>query len=148
MDLTEKNPIGLTIEGIKVGGITAGPVGGLVGGLIGLGIGVTIGHLIFDQAEENSGENITPESTEGQACNDDQKGKIQPSESPVWQGFKPWRGKTKTNGRSGRGREYYEWDYTHGDIEVYDNNGKHKGSQDPTTGEWTKKPKTGRKIDI
>lgn len=61
---------------------------------------------------------------------------------------KPFRGKTKTNGKSGKDREYYEKDYTHGDIEVYDSRGNHKGSADPTTGEMTKPPVPGRKIDI
>jgi hypothetical protein len=68
--------------------------------------------------------------------------------SPQWKSFEPFRGKTKTNGLGGKKRQYYEWDYTHGDIEGYDTRGKHLGSMDPTTGEMIKPAVPGRKIDI
>jgi hypothetical protein len=51
----------------------------------------------------------------------------------------------KTSG-SGSQKRYYEWDYTHNDIEVYDKNGKHLGSMDPTTGEMYKPAVDGRSI--
>ena len=70
------------------------------------------------------------------------------ADSPVWQSLKPFRGKTKTNGLSGSKKEFYEWDYTHCDIEVYDKNGKHKGSMDPRTGEMIKPAVPGYEIDI
>lgn len=68
--------------------------------------------------------------------------------SPVWQGFKPYRGDIKTNGRSGSGLRFYRWDYTHGDIEVFDKNGKHLGSMDPSSGAMTKPAVPGRRIDV
>ena len=71
-----------------------------------------------------------------------------PADSPVWGETKPARGKTRTNGENGRAKEYYEWDFTHNDIEVYDRNGRHKGSKDPTTGEMTKPPVPGRRINV
>ncbi|MXV17716.1 DUF6443 domain-containing protein [Hufsiella ginkgonis] len=37
-----------------------------------------------------------------------------------------------------------EWDSRHGDVEVYDRNGKHEGSADPNTGQMTKPPVPGR----
>ncbi|CPT30067.1 Hypothetical protein ERS075534_00769 [Mycobacteroides abscessus] len=74
--------------------------------------------------------------------------KMSPSESPVWKGFKPFRGKTKTNGESGKGKEYYEWDYTHGNIEVYNKNGIHKGVMDPATGGMIGPAVPGRTIDV
>jgi hypothetical protein len=58
--------------------------------------------------------------------------------SPVWQCFQSFRGKTKTNGQSGSKKEFYEWHFTHCDIEVYDKNCKHKGTMDPMTGEMIK----------
>jgi len=70
------------------------------------------------------------------------------AESPVWQGFQEWRGKTKSNGKSGSKRRYYEWDNTHEDIEVYDSNGNHLGSMDPMTGAMIKPPVPGRKINL
>jgi hypothetical protein len=38
-----------------------------------------------------------------------------------------------------------EWDYQHGDVEVYNKRGKHQGSANPYTGQMTKKPVAGRK---
>jgi filamentous hemagglutinin len=70
--------------------------------------------------------------------------KLAPAESPIWQEFKNFQGKTKTNGLSGKKERFYEWDYTHGDIEVYDRNGKHLGSMDPISGEMKKPPVVGR----
>jgi hypothetical protein len=68
--------------------------------------------------------------------------------NPTWEDLQPYRGKTKTNGEKGKQRRYYEWDHTHGDVEVYDRRGKHLGSMDPETGEMTKPPVKGRKIDL
>jgi RHS repeat-associated protein len=65
-----------------------------------------------------------------------------------WKKLKPFRGKTKTNGESGGKRRYYEKDRTHGDLEVYDSNGRHLGSADPNTGVMIKPPVPGRYIDL
>ena len=73
---------------------------------------------------------------------------IHKTASPIWQGLKNWRGKTKTNDKTGKRREYYQWDYTHGEIEVFDRHGKHKGAIDPVTGEQTKPAEPGREIDV
>ena len=67
--------------------------------------------------------------------------------SPIWQGLKSYKGKTKTNGKSGREKEFYEWDGIHNDIEVYDSKGRHKGSKDPVTGEIYKGPVRGRRLE-
>jgi hypothetical protein len=69
-----------------------------------------------------------------------------PSESQVWRDLKSYKGKTRTNGLSGKQAQYYEWDYTHNDIEVYDSKGRHIGSMDPMTGEMTKPPVSGRRL--
>ena len=37
-----------------------------------------------------------------------------------------------------------EWDSQHGDVEVYDKQGRHQGSADPETGQMTKDPVPGR----
>ena len=70
-----------------------------------------------------------------------------PGLSAVWKSFNNFRGKTKTTG-TGRDKKYYEWDFTHNDIEVYDNNGKHLGSMDPSNGEMIKPPENGRRINL
>lgn len=49
---------------------------------------------------------------------------------------------------SGKDRRYYEWDYTHNDIEVYNNKGHHLGSMNPYDGKMYKGPVLGRKIKI
>src|SRR5688572_21503709 len=50
-----------------------------------------------------------------------------PGLSQVWKSLSGFRGKTKTSG-TGKDKKYFEWDFTHNDIEVYDNKGKHLGS--------------------
>ena len=61
-------------------------------------------------------------------------------ESEIWKSFDNVKGSsTKTDG-VGNNKKYYEWDYTHNDIEVYDAKGDHLGSMDPTTGEMYKPP--------
>jgi RHS repeat-associated protein len=68
-----------------------------------------------------------------------------PSESPYWRDLKPWRGKIKTNGKTGKGRRYYTWDHTHGEIEVFDGGGRHLGALDPN-GVPVKPPVKGRTL--
>lgn len=75
-------------------------------------------------------------------------GPITKSNSPTWKQLQPFRGQTKTNGLSGSKRQYYEWDHTHNDIEVYDSSGRHLGSMDPTSGQMIKPPVEGRTIDV
>jgi RHS repeat-associated protein len=70
------------------------------------------------------------------------------TKNPSWRDLKSFRGKTRTNGETGKNKRYYEKDYTHGDVEVYDSTGKHLGSMDPDTGEMTKPPVPGRKIKV
>lgn len=68
-------------------------------------------------------------------------------ESPVWGNLSNAGNGRKTSGQ-GSDRRYYEWDYTHGDIEVYDRRGRHLGSMNPSTGEMYKPPVPGRKVDL
>ncbi|MEV7236754.1 RHS repeat-associated core domain-containing protein [Streptomyces sp. NPDC051020] len=74
--------------------------------------------------------------------------KAAPGNSPYWKKLRPYKGKTKTNGKNGKSRRYYEWDYTHGDIEVYDSKGSHLGSADPEGGQIYKPKVKGRKIKV
>lgn len=68
---------------------------------------------------------------------------------------KPAKPKTpKQGGNSGKRKRWkdskgniYEWDYQHGDVEKYDKRGKYKGSIDPKTGEQTKPPVKGRRLN-
>jgi hypothetical protein len=68
--------------------------------------------------------------------------------SPVWQGTQAYRGSIRTNGESGTARQYYQWDYTHNDIEVYNSRGVHIGSMDPRTGEVYKPAVAGRRLGL
>jgi hypothetical protein len=68
------------------------------------------------------------------------------AKSKIWQALKPFKGKTKTNGESGKKRRYYEWDNTHKNIEEYDRNGKHLGTIDPNSGNRVDPPVPGRTI--
>jgi RHS repeat-associated protein len=72
----------------------------------------------------------------------------QTSSKDFWKKLKPFRGKTKTNGLQGKAKRFFEWDHTHGDVEVYDSRGQHLGSANPDTGEMTKPAVPGRRIEI
>jgi hypothetical protein len=66
--------------------------------------------------------------------------------SPIWRNLKPYKGSVKTNGKSGASRRFYEWDHTHGDIEMYDKDGYHLGTIHPSTGKRIKPAVPGRDI--
>jgi len=51
---------------------------------------------------------------------------VAPGESTFWKGLKPYRGKINTSEKGGIQR-FFRWDYTHGNVEVFDKNGKHVG---------------------
>ena len=69
------------------------------------------------------------------------------AESKVWNSLENYKGRIKKSGK-GKKTRYYEWDYTHKDIEVYDRNGNHIGSMNAVTGKIYKPPVKGRTIDI
>ena len=70
--------------------------------------------------------------------------KMEKAASKIWKELKAFKKSTKTNGLTGKKTRYYQWDHTHGDIEVYDSNEKHLGTMDPQTGEMIKPPVSGR----
>jgi filamentous hemagglutinin len=64
------------------------------------------------------------------------------ADRPIWQGLSNAGNGVKTDGKL-----FYEWDYTHNDIEVYNKRGVHLGSADPITGELYKDAVPGRKLN-
>jgi hypothetical protein len=54
----------------------------------------------------------------------------------------------KRRWRSHGGRRLYTWDSLHGEVEVFNNRGKHLGSLDPVTGAMLKPAVRGRIIDV
>ena len=73
--------------------------------------------------------------------------KLAKAESPVWKNLKSFRGKIKTNALKGKDKRFFTWDHTHGDIEVFDAQGKHLGSMEAVSGEMTKPPVPGRRLE-
>ena len=69
--------------------------------------------------------------------------KLAQAESPIWTGLSARSGRTKTDGD-----KLYEWDFTHGDIEVYNARGEHLGTMHPVSGAMIKPAVKGRTIDI
>ena len=72
-----------------------------------------------------------------------------------WQGLKPHKGKTRTNGLSGGKRRYYELDRLqvgegghHGEVEGYNGQGKHVGAFDSETGNQIKPADPSRSIKV
>lgn len=70
------------------------------------------------------------------------------SESKVWKDLDNVKGQDRKTSGIGKNKQYYEWDHTHNDIEVYDRKGNHLGSMEPTTGEIYKPAVPGRTIKI
>lgn len=64
------------------------------------------------------------------------------ADSPIWQSLNNAGNGVKTDGKL-----FYEWDYTHNDIEVYNKRGVHLGSANPITGELYKDAIPGRKLN-
>ena len=67
--------------------------------------------------------------------------------STIFNSFSTVKGKSYRTSGKGKKQKFYQWDYTHNDIEVYDSNGKHLGSMDPITGEMYKDAVAGRKLE-
>lgn len=119
----------------------------VVNDLFGEGVTVTpspqvAAHMLLT-LQKTQGGNKTNQGTTAKESKD--KGK---KGNSFWNRLKNWRGKTKTNGESGKKRRYFEMDRTHGDLEGYDRHGNHIGSFDPKTGIRTKPPIPGRRINI
>ena len=125
--------------------------------------GTNTGGYTADAGDVDSGPLVTPDQGEGAGSthvtpdqggeidnsplvNGDRPQKLAPAESPIWKGLKSVGGKTRTNGLSGKSKRLYQWDHTHGDIEVYDGNGRHLGSMEPVSGEMYKPAVKGRII--
>ena len=53
-----------------------------------------------------------------------------------------------TRWQNAKGTRYYEWDFLHGEWEVYDRKGYHLGAADAETGKLIKPAKSGRTIDV
>ena len=76
------------------------------------------------------------------------KKNVNKDNSPQWKKFDNVKNsRLKTSGRGSK-QQYYDWDYTHNDIEVYNYRGQHLGSMDPITGKIYKPPVAGRYIKI
>jgi hypothetical protein len=115
--------------------VTDGPEPGPMDIVAGIYVGSVIWKMFNKSESSDDDSNVEDDS--------DKK-----SKSKIWEKLKPFRGKTKTNGKKGKKKEYYEWDHTHNDIEVYNHRGEHKGSIDPNSGEYIKPPVPGRRINL
>ncbi len=67
-----------------------------------------------------------------------------PPENSFFKSLRPFRGKIYTNNAGDR---LYVWDYSHGEIEVYNKNGYHLSVLDEN-GKYIKPAVKGRKIDV
>lgn len=112
--------------------------------------GLAIGADGADRFHDSIAKMEKPPSSSGSGASSSggRQTNVTRQDSKIWQKTQQWRGQTRTNGLPGRRREYYEWDYTHNDIEVYDRRGRHLGSKDPSTGEMYKPAVEGRTIDV
>lgn len=87
-------------------------------------------------------------STINMADKNERKFNVTKQESKKWNALGKVKGQDRRISGSVKYKQYYEWDFTHNDIEIYDSKGKHLGSMDPTTGELYKPAVKGRTIRI
>ncbi|NLN66238.1 MAG: hypothetical protein GX144_12700 [Clostridiaceae bacterium] len=80
--------------------------------------------------------------------NSDRTFNIKKQESEIWNNLDNVKGSDRKTSGQGKNKQYYEWHFTHNDIEGYDSKGNHLGSMDPVTGEMHKPPVKGRKIKL
>lgn len=106
---------------------------------VSVSVSATIGATAV--ATATVGENISNSTS-----NSKRKTNVLKYESEIFNSFEKIKGKSYRTSGKGRDKRYYDWDYTHNDIEVYDRNGNHLGSMDPTTGEMYKSAVKGRKL--
>ena len=146
------------------------PIGDLifVGGIVVLGAGYLFSEIFSSpepQVNNNASKQFkksagktnpaaksiagsTPASPPDPNGNNNRKFNVNKNESPIWRSFKNVKNsKLKTSGR-GANQKFYDWDYTHNDIEVYNCRGEHLGSMNPLTGNMYKPPVPGRFIKI
>ena len=135
-----------------VGGFTTGPGAALIsttGAVIvaagvlevevSLSVGISAAANIWGDA------NSFKEAVKGEGRGE-HKFNVDKQESKVWKELDNVKGKNRKTSGYGKNKKYYEWDYTHNDIEVYNNKGQHLGSMDPVTGEMYKSAVKGRNI--
>jgi len=67
---------------------------------------------------------------------------VPPAQSPVWRSLSNHRGGIKTDGD-----RYYTYDRRHGEIEVFNKQGRHLGTKNANTGEWEKPAVPGRRLN-
>ena len=70
------------------------------------------------------------------------------TESKIWKNFDNVRGQSYKTSGTGNSRQFYQWDYTHNDIEVFNYRGQHLGSMDPVTGKMYKPAVPGRILKL
>jgi RHS repeat-associated protein len=123
--------------------------GGTAAATMGAGIAGFLGILLYPST---LGDGTIPETQdaagdEPQQCAADDGG-CSPATSPFWRSLSPYRGKTKTAMFQGKEKRFYEWDYTHCNVEVYDRRGKHIGVADPISGTMIGAAVPGRRIAL
>jgi hypothetical protein len=95
----------------------------------------------------SSNGNSTGDGDNTESPNSEHRTNPTKGESEIWRSFDNAGNGRKQSG-NGSKRQYYEWDHTHNDIEVYDKKGNHLSSMDPTTGKMYKLRVKGRDITI
>jgi hypothetical protein len=96
---------------------------------------------VHEQASSSNDKGFdTYDGPDARVFTSDRQNNCSKGESPIWKGFKPYRGIYKTDGKN-----IYKWDFTHNDIEVFAKNRRHLGSMDPQTGKMYKPAVSGRK---
>jgi len=128
--------------GYNTGTYAGAEIGFAFGGPIGAGIGAAIGTAVIWWG--------VPALWDWWNSPDDYVCNYEPAPDDITDLFpNAKREKSKNQRRRWRDSkngDIYEWDYQHGDVEIYNKRGKHKGSQNPKS-KKKKPPVPGRKTD-
>ena len=103
-------------------------------------------HKVTESANAMAGS--TPATPPDSSGNNGRKFNVHKSESTQWNSLARVKHSNLRTSGHGSNQRFYDWDYTHNDIEVYNCRGEHLGSMDPITGEMYKPPVPGRIIIV
>ena len=119
----------------------------IVGAIAGSAATVYCGSITVSGAE-NAASNVMKIVNGNGSGSNKRKFNVNKQESEQWNNLNKVKGQDRRTSGTGKNKQYYEWDFTHNDIEVYDAKGKHLGSMNPTSGEMYKPSVKGRTIKI
>lgn len=141
--------LGGLLDATGVGAVAGIPINVVSTAGVAAGLSITTVAMADVSRHAASDDKVSPDDSGGGGSGrQSERNPAGPSESNIWQKFQNYQGKLKTNGLGGKARQYFKWDYTHNDIEIFDRRGDRLGVMDPTTGATYGDPIPGRAVKL